>query len=255
MSEKQLRDLHEYEGLNEAEMISCKMLDSKELGSGTRCCIIRYATDEAAQAAISTLRGKQLTTNMGTTKYLGLRMAKPAGWMVKSGAAEAPPPSLDNDNVPSLPPTSRAAPTGTRLDQFVERLQLDSSTCIFLSNLPGHIQRKVFKEFEDADPEAETPEELAERIREQAQVVYPAASELLDDGIELESWAVNLCLTTAEVAWFVMLPKRVKDEAMSDFQPELVEGDTAEGLKAFVNERMRDSRGSSRRPTHAPKGY
>lgn len=87
--ESRLREMHLELDPNYSETLAgFKLLHSKDPTGETRCVIARYLSDEAAEKAITMLRGKRLYLSSGAFKHLGARMAKPAAWMVQTGVAD-----------------------------------------------------------------------------------------------------------------------------------------------------------------------
>lgn len=69
-------------------LVTVKLLASRDPNGETRCCITRYRDEPSAQRAIDGLKGRRQQLKSGNWKYLGIKHAKPAEWMVKIGAAD-----------------------------------------------------------------------------------------------------------------------------------------------------------------------
>lgn len=99
----EMHSLHLHNGVKGNELpVSIKMLPSKD--GQTCCCIARYSTEESLQRAIECLSGITVTTESGVNKYVAVKKAKPASWMIEKGMAK-------QWDAGGNPPSQRQAPS------------------------------------------------------------------------------------------------------------------------------------------------
>ncbi|CAK0788059.1 unnamed protein product [Prorocentrum cordatum] len=106
LSDDVLIDLHKGPGGEDAEIVAIKHLPAKDPLGETRCCIVRYRSQAAADRAIEALSGTQVLTTSGRPKFLGARLAKPAQWMREKGASSPP-------RLPAPPPAPGRGSSGS----------------------------------------------------------------------------------------------------------------------------------------------
>lgn len=268
-TEDALREMHAKEGLDTRGLVGAKVLNSKNPASGTTCCIARYADQKGAEAAISHLRGKPVVTASGVVKFLGMRMAKPAGWMVKTGRDHQQQ-QLYKD---SRANQKKSKPFRHRLDRFSDQFCLDRPTVVWLSRMPQDVQSMIYEEFDAraSDPSLKDREELAVQLRLFAESVHPESAgeapklgpapwEELDPGNPITGFAQRWKLSKGDIKWFSALSRDVQWRAMQYFNPDGVGRDlnqnTGAMLRSFVQDggNLGDKGRDNRKDTGWEKG-
>jgi len=85
--EREIRQLHASLCYDTSRLVSVKILLSKDPTRCTTCAIGRYIDEQAAEDAIWTLKGHEVSLSNNQKRHIGARMAKAASWMVKTGVA------------------------------------------------------------------------------------------------------------------------------------------------------------------------